>query len=233
MRQNESSLTFTPMHHALLFAWISRAVIERVGREKGEDAIHRATVRYGEQRGRRMAMRAEANGHPLTMNSYKAYGEWRAKPGESESEVVRTEPQLTVNVLRCQWHRAWEENDLMPYGRLYCQDVDEALVHGFNPKLRLDVNTTLSNDNVPCEFVYHGAEPGAAKNLEVDARQTVMPWDYHLGHLYKTMGQVLIEEFEQDGEAAMRSALESFSARFGEQAAAAVLLHQDTDFDRL
>jgi len=233
MKEYESFPTFTPTHHALLFAWISRAVIERVGTETGEDAIRRAVRRYGEQRGRRMALRAKANRHPLTMNHYMAYREWKADPGESQSQVVATEPQLTLNVLSCPWQRAWEDNALMSFGRLYCREIDVALVHGFNPELRLDVNSTLTNDYAPCEFVYHGTDPDAAEDLTVDADQTVMPWEYHLGHLFKTMGQVLNEELGKDGEEAIQSALESFSARFGEQAAAILLLHQDTDFDRL
>ena len=53
---------FTATHHALLFAWISRAVINAVGEEKGEGIIRKAVVKYGMQRGKRMAMRAKANG---------------------------------------------------------------------------------------------------------------------------------------------------------------------------
>ena len=64
---------FTPTHHALMVAWISRAVVDAVGGDEGERIIRRAVVKYGNQRGRRMAMRAEANGHALTMANYFAY----------------------------------------------------------------------------------------------------------------------------------------------------------------
>jgi hypothetical protein len=167
------------------------------------------------------------------MSHYMAYGEWRADPGESESRVVASEPDHTVHVLRCPWQRAWEDNELLPFGRLYCQEIDVALVRGFNPDLQLDVNTTLTNDHLPCEFVYHGADPELVKDLSVDQGQTVMPWAYHLGHLYATMGQVLKEQLGREGEKAMREALECFSERFGESAAQDILMYRDTDFDGL
>ncbi len=61
---------FTPTHHALMMGWISQAVVEAVGEEEGERIIRKAVVKYGNQRGRRMAMRAEANGHPRTFANY-------------------------------------------------------------------------------------------------------------------------------------------------------------------
>jgi hypothetical protein len=232
MKPSESSVTFSPMHHALLFAWITRAVVENVGTEKGKAVVGNAIRRYGEQRGKRMALRALADGRAPTMDAYRAYGEWRAEPGESQSEIVETEPQLTIHVLSCPWQRAWEENDLLAYGRLYCRDIDAALARGFNPRLQLDVNTTLTNDSLPCEFVFHGATPDA-KDIAVDEKQTVMPWEYHLGHLLDTMRQVLVDELGQDGENAVQTALECFSSRFGENAVAVLMQYQDMDFDTL
>jgi hypothetical protein len=66
---------FSPTHHALLFAWMSLEIIRRAGADEGECIVRSAVQRYGEQRGRRMALRAQANGHPLTMTHYLAYGE--------------------------------------------------------------------------------------------------------------------------------------------------------------
>ena len=65
---------FSEAQHALLFAWISRAVMETVGEQKGQEAIRKAVLRYGTQRGKRMALRARANGDPLNMLNYMAYG---------------------------------------------------------------------------------------------------------------------------------------------------------------
>jgi hypothetical protein len=229
---NEARTDFSPTHHALLFAWLSREVIQRVGQE--------AVRRYGQQRGRRMALRAQANGHALTMANYMAYGEWQAGEGETEQEIVAKTPHVKAHVHLCPWYQAWEKEDLLPYGRLYCLEVDEALVHGFNPELRLDVNRTLSNDGEPCEFVFHGAKLDLLGSLSLaykkavrPGRKTVMPWDYHLGHLYKTVGEVIVEELGQVGEEAVAAALAVFAGHYGDEAALIVAAYQDVDFNQL
>jgi hypothetical protein len=229
---NEARTDFSPTHHALLFAWLSREVIQRVGQEEGERVVRQAIRRYGQQRGRRMALRAQANGHALTMANYMAYGEWQAGEGETEQEIIEKDPHVKAHVHLCPWYQAWEKEDLLPYGRLYCLDVDEALVHGFNPELRLDVNRTLSNDGEPCEFVFHDATL-ANKNAVRPGRQAVMPWEYHLGHLYKTVGEVIVEELGQVGREAVEAALGEFARRYGEEAAQIVAAYQDVDFDQL
>ena len=50
---------FTAEHHALLFAWIARETIVRIGEEEAAPVIRVAVRLYGEQRGHRMALRAQ------------------------------------------------------------------------------------------------------------------------------------------------------------------------------
>jgi hypothetical protein len=220
----------TPTHHALLFAWLARAVIRRAGKSQGEAIVRQAVRRYGEQRGRRMAMRALSDGQALTMNAYMAYGEWRAAAGQADSAMVQEFPLPIGQVYRCPWHEAWEDQDVMAYGRLYCLEVDHALVRGFNPDLRLDINSIKSAGDDFCEFAYYGADLSEPAQ---SGRPTVMPWDYHLGHLYKTVGQVVLEEIGEPGAEAVSEALAEFAACFGQDAAAAIEAYGDTDFDSL
>jgi hypothetical protein len=231
---------FSPIHHALLFAWISKAVFDRVGEERAEAVIRKAVRRYGEQRGGRMALRAEANGHALSMLNYLAYGEWRAAPGESIQKVVDKVPHVVAHVHKCPWHQAWQEKDLLPYGRLYCQEVDEALVRGFNPELKIEVRGTKPEGNELCEFVFHDANLGLFNTLLMGYRRavkpadkSVMPWEYHMGHLYKTMGEVLGEEIGELGGEAMNAALKEFTRSFGDDAVDAIRAYSGTDFNRL
>lgn len=231
----------TETHHALLFAWITREVIMRFGVEKGEVAIRKATRRYGEQRGQRMALRARADGRQLSMADFMVYGEWTpSDPSAMESETVAEGPHIRVQVSRCPWSTVWSREGLLGFGRLYCQEIDHALVRGFNPDLRLDVNKTQTNDGEPCEFVFHEASQGAGPELvenEAGAagagERTVMPWDYHCGHLYKTFSETLVGEFGETGLEAVRGAMDQFTARFGELLAQAILSRQDMDYDNL
>ena len=119
-------------------------------------------------------------------------------------------------------------------------EVDEALVRGFNPDLRLDVNSTLPNDDTSCEFVFHDANLTffnylrlAYKKAVKPGKRAIMPWHYHLGHLYKTVSQVFVEELGSGGQEAADAALGEFAARYGQEAAEIVAAYHDTDFDRL
>jgi hypothetical protein len=220
---------------------MSREVVRRVGEDRAEVIMRKAVRRYAAQRGRRMAMRAQANGQALTMNHYRLYGEWRhTEPDASEAETVEQVPHLKQHVLKCPWHTAWQDNDLLPFGRFYCLEVDEALVQGFNPALTLEVNSTKTNGAEVCEFVFHDADAAA---LEAELPQhreqyrigeaTVMSWEYHTGHLYKTVGEVIVDELGATGQEAVAAALVEFGNRYGDEAARIVKAYQSTDFDQL
>jgi hypothetical protein len=64
-------------------------------------------------------------------------------------------------------------------------------------------------------------------------KRALMAWDYHIGHLYKTIGEVVIEELGQVGQEAVRVALAEFASCYGEEAAQIVAEYQDTDFSNL
>jgi hypothetical protein len=177
-----------------------------------------------------MALRATADGYTLNMDAYRAYGEWRAPEGVTATEVIREAPDPIQHVLECPWHRAWVDHDLMPFGRLYCLEVDHALARGFSPEIDLGMNSIKSAGDDCCEFVYHGATGEGA--IEPKG-PTVMPWSYHLGHLYRTMGQVLVEELGKAGEDSLHEGLGEFAAHYGPVAARAVEAYADTDFDAL
>ena len=228
-RPPEIDLEFEAAHHALLFGWLVRAVVEEVGPEMGERAMRRAVRRYGRERGGRMAARAAADGRPRNLDSYVAYGEWRADPGSMEQAFVQRGPQARLLVDRCPWHTTWAENDLVSYGRLYCLEIDRALVEGFNPDLELEIRGTRPNGATRCDFLFHDALGDAA--IEAPGART-MPWSYHLGHLYWTVREVVLEELGEAGETALRRALADFEARLGEKAVEAILAHRGTDFDR-
>jgi hypothetical protein len=218
---------FTATHHAMLFAWIARAVVARVGAGRGEDVVRRGVRRYGEERGHRMALRAQADGEPLTMAGYLAYGEWEVEPGETEKTTLDAASDVTTRVTKCPWHAAWAGSGLVEYGRLYCLEIDQALVRGFNTSLVLEVHRTLSNDDEPCEFVYRDVGTAIVGNGRI------MPWEYHAGHLYSTMAQVIVEELGQPGKEAVAAALEEFAEHYGEEATRVIVAHRDTDFNVL
>jgi hypothetical protein len=239
MTTEELKKSFGAKHHALLFAWMSREVIQRAGAEKGEAVIRKAVRRYGKQRGGRMAMSAQADGQTPSMFNFLVYGEWEGRRGESNRIILETDPDFHVWVKKCPWYDTWVEHDLLPYGRLYCLEVDHALIQGFNPDLNLELNATLSNDERDCDFIYHEANltPENFKRMEQRRKEVhdkaVMPWDYHLGHLYKTIREEVVDELGEAGEEAINAAMTEFRREFGEDATEIVQSFKETDFDSL
>ncbi len=231
---------FSESSHAVLFALIARQVITCYGAEKGLPAIRKALRRYGEQRGHRMALRAAANGDELNMTSYLVYGEWRYVTDGGQMERLEAQDDIHMTVQRCPWVEAWNEAGLLPYGRYYCQEIDIALLRGFNPDLLIEVKTTLSNDGVPCQFIYHRATLKSGNTLEhirqKSARlepQRLMPWKYHCGHLYQACSLVMGEQFGPPGRVTVQNALAEFALRYGGAAAGSVARYLKTDFDQL
>jgi hypothetical protein len=231
---------FTASHHAILFALLARAVIESCGKEPGTAVIRDAVKTYGRQRGHRMALRARANGHDLSMANYLAYGEWTPAKNESRFRLVEKAPHARVVVNPCIWYRTWKENDLLDYGRIYCQEVDAALIEGFNPELELEIRGTLAAGHPRCDFIFKDANLTILSALRTAYRKRVkpgkacrMPWDYHCAHLYKTVGAVVVEAFGGNGRRAIASALAAFAAHYDEKMARKVASFQDVNFDTL
>ncbi len=238
MNTENKPASFSPAHHGLLMSWIARQVCQRVGPVKGEQLVRKAIRRYGEERGARMARRALSFGKELTMVNYLVFGEWSAAPGEVERRLEsNNHNDLRMLVERCPWQAAWMKADLLEYGRLYCQEIDQALLRGFNPELHLDVNKTLTNDHQACDFVFHGTPLNFSTNLALlvgkkltPGKQVILPWEYHTGHLYKTMSDMLFSELGLAGREAAEAALAEFGAHFGAEAAQIVQDHLQTDF---
>lgn len=239
IEMSETPISFTETHHALLFAWIARAIIELAGIEKGEPAIRRAVALYGRQRGGRMALRAAANGDALSMANYMAYGEWQSSPGAMEQELLEKAPDARLRITRCPWQRAWQASGLLAYGRLYCLEIDDALAEGFNPTLKIDRLSLQTAGDPWCEFIYRGAglpEQGVQFQPHAQpaypAEKIKLSWEYHTGHLFAALETVLVAELGDIGRAAAAAGLAEFGSRFGEPAVQTILAYRNTDFSR-
>jgi hypothetical protein len=88
MPQSNVDIKFTAQLHGLLFTSISKEVINKIGEENGEKLIRKAVRKYGQQRGKRMALRANNNGHDLTVANYFVYGEWEVPKDEMNSKMI-------------------------------------------------------------------------------------------------------------------------------------------------
>ena len=99
-------------HHAMMFAFLSKHAIRLCG-NRGKDAILDAMTEYGKERGRRMALNAQAHGDPLNTMTNQAYGEWKPDyPGQMEFGQLCTEPTLQTYISKCAWCEAWQKHHI-------------------------------------------------------------------------------------------------------------------------
>jgi len=238
MSKKDEQNSFNEIHHALLFALIARAIVERIGDQRGEAIIRKVVRKYGEERGRRMALRALANKHSLNMANFIGYSEYRISPGEMDMKIIERSPHFKIRAFKCPWHNTWKENGLLSLGCLYCLEIDQALVRGFNPALQLEVKSTLTTGSSQCDFVYHDANLTIPNYLLLGYRRAfspglkaVMPWDYHVGHLFTTFEKIAVEDLGQVGQEAIEAGLGEFAERYGDQALVKVMASQSKDYD--
>jgi len=207
-------------HHAVLFALLAKYAIEASG-ENGEKAILAGVVRYGNERGQRMAARALANGDSVDdIINFFAYTEWKPLTGQMEMNSLIRGGKFVQHYIKCAWHNAWTKYQLNEYGKLYCVSIDHAVLQGFNPNLHLDVSCNLSWGAPYCEFDWQidltdVDQRRLAAKKEVLGVSCVKNFNYHTGHLLQAIQSTLNKQLGQTGEIAVNQALTAYRNLFG------------------
>ena len=214
-------MKYTARDHAYVYGIIAQEVMKAC--PDGAHILEEAIKTYGLQRGSRMGQTADAYGDPRTMQMYMAYGEWAPAPGEMDIDVPEESPSAVWHVKKCPWSQEWAEQGMTDVGKLYCEFVDRELVHGIHPQLELGTGTTQTNGDDYCYFRWTGADMTAehkAENAEVAKKVGTVrlkTWAYHMGHIYKTMGEVLQKRAgEEVCRAVYAAADERLAARYGQ-----------------
>ncbi|MDU2066406.1 MAG: L-2-amino-thiazoline-4-carboxylic acid hydrolase [Sporomusaceae bacterium] len=225
--------------HAYLFGAIAKNVIDTFG-EAGIEAVGNGVVHYGRQRGKRMALRAQADGVELTALNYIAYGEWSAREGEMDFSVPTKDPDIQFFIKKCPWHDLWQEEGwLEAYGYLYCKYVDVAIAAGYNPELVFDIVECRGLGDPVCDMrllqanVSSMEEEKFAERVRLLGNKVKMPWNYHCGHLFKALWEVVIARFGYSGFQAMQESLDLFAKRYGAEAVEQILEFMNQDFNDL
>lgn len=215
-------MKFTARDHAFLYGVIAQEIVKAC--DASAEILENAIKTYGLQRGSRMGQTADLYGEERTMQTYMAFGEWAPAPGEMDIAIPVERPSVVWNVKKCPWSQEWAEQGMLDVGQLYCKYVDRELVHGFNPDLDLGIGTTQTAGDEFCYFKWNGADMSPehkAENAAIAQKVGTVrlkTWAYHMGHIYKTMGQVL----EQHTDAATRAKVfaavdDRIAARYGQE----------------
>jgi hypothetical protein len=220
-------MAITVEHHALLFAYVAREACRHFG-EAGEAAALEGVRRYGERRGRRMAESAVARGYANDFVGCLLFGELDFAATGNVSAIEQGLPHVVTVASRCGWCNAWNAEGILEYGRLYCRDIDAAVMRGFNPAYRFAAEGTMANGDDLCRFVYPDCRLGPEEEERLRAGREqlggsgIRPFSFHTAELLGVLSQVLVERFGDGGREAVAAAMRAFALRFGDDAAAAV-----------
>ena len=211
-------------NQAMMFAFLSRAAIEAKG-EAGRAAIQDGMIRYGKERGARMAERARKAGDPVELWTNQAYGEWKPDyAGQMEFGTLRTEPTYRTYISKCAWCDAWKKNGILEYGREYCVNVDAAVYEGFGcGAVCTPVSTSMSWGGERCDFDW--GKPLSEEEVRMIADKkaelgtsAMRDFTFHTAHIYFTIADELRRHFPEDSEAMIDRAVEEYIALFGQEA---------------
>lgn len=210
---------FTVEHHAVLYALFVKQILLH-DPERGEERVREATWRYGRERGERMAAEALKHGDPLTSAYYTIYGELPLSTGPSRSESCIDGPRYTTSVYGCGWLDAWEKYGLKEYGARYCDVIDESVYTGFNPELKLSVESRLSRGDGVCRFDWGEGIPEEevrrcmerAAGLGNSFRKGFL---FHTARILAVFGGYLEEIYGNAGCEMKEQAKEEFTRLFG------------------
>ena len=227
-------------HHALLYSYIVKAVMETVGHEAGEKTVETATKNYGISRGKRMAARCDRDGFRHDVVGYTTYGEWRqtsGNPSRGAKDLTADPPRSTSD--GCPWYDAWAGEGHMDYGRYYCLYVDEALGEGFfgERAMRLVTEGTRTNGADECLFTFTGGSY-SGEDVEEGKRQAeklgtkaLRGWEFHIGHLYHELEKQIRADWPAQADEILNGALAALDARFGEGFSEMVKKNAAQDFE--
>lgn len=223
-------------NQAMMFAFLSKYTIEAKG-EEGRRVIQEGMIRYGRERGARMAARARANGDPVDLWTNQAYGEWKPDyPGQMEFGYLRTEPTLVSYISKCAWCEAWKKYGILEYGREYCVHVDEAVYDGFGcGAVCTPLTTPMSWGGERCDFDWgkplseEDLERIAAKKAELGTG-AMRDFAYHTAHIYSTITDTICKNFPEDSNAIITKAIDDYIALFGQEDYERLLDFSPADF---
>ena len=223
-------------NQAMMFAFLSRAAIEVKG-EEGRAAIQAGMIRYGKERGARMAERARKAGDPVDLWTNQAYGEWKPDyAGQMDFGMLRAEPTYQTYIAKCAWCEAWKKNDILEYGREYCVNVDAAVYEGFGAgAVCTPISTSMSWGGERCDFDW--GKPLSKEELRLVADKkaelgtsAMRDFNFHTAHIYYSIADELRRHFPEDSGEIIEKAVADYIDLFGQEAYDCLLKFSPDEF---
>jgi hypothetical protein len=216
-------------------AWIvSEFYIQLTGRygENGKQAFIQASQTYGEQRGKRMALRALRDKKELDFNAYFAYGEYAATPEFFDVNMWCEKGVVNEKVTRCPWADVFAKRNVKDCGVVYCKEIDKAIVRGFNPELDMKTASTQHMESC-CRFYFYHENVTEDTLEEKEAENAKMPLSYHCVHVWHVFDTVVQGIYGAEGKEISDKVLKSLENEFGKEASEYIRKKEGTPFDTI
>lgn len=152
-KQEQLELEETNMYvlFARMFACIAREVEESCG-EKGIEAVREGVRKFGEDRGRNIALRARQMGHEADLLHYlSCYDMGRSGYFSSDDRVGEEEVEQTFD--RCVFAETWMEDHTEQWGIHYCEVIDPSIAHGYCGQMECCHDRHFFKDG-QCHFLF-------------------------------------------------------------------------------
>ena len=231
-------MKWTERHHAFLIGLFYREMVDQWGSE-GEAFFAQATREYAEQRGYRMAKRAQKHGFALDFSAYFSHGEWApTEPPTLKGQSFSDGLDWVILNPECPWLSTFQAMGEPACARAYCALIDKYLLKGFNPALALEVETFLQDSDY-CTFRWKDAdlsEEDWVKIAQVKSQYThenVMSFAYHICHVWKSFKLVLEREMGEESGLVLDRVKERFQDKYGVEALAQMIACEAMDFNLL
>ncbi len=133
---------------ARLFCTFTEEIITQFG-EPGKKVIINAIKKFGERRGQEIAKIVKALGKELTLKNYFIYSTFDA--GETTKYKVNiVDGNIELVIRECVFCDGCMDWDKLEYGKIYCDYIDEAILKGYNPNLKIEVPSMLTYGDKRC-----------------------------------------------------------------------------------
>ena len=138
---------------ARLFAEVAKEVTEEFG-EAGAEAVRRGVRTFGDKRGKQIATNAAADGKENTIENYLPYYDME----RSDLFVYDTEyigdDKIDQKFYKCPFAEAFKEMNAQDLGKLYCDEIDNAIAKGYNANLKHSEVTHLLDGAPSCHMTF-------------------------------------------------------------------------------
>ncbi len=136
---------------ALLYYFMSKKIIERLGEEEGKALIKDAVWQYGSYCGQQVARAVQAMGLELTPENFGKAPDLPSRGWRSKNATLPDGKEQHQTTL-CPLAVTWQELGFEDIGRIYCY-VDQSKAEGYNPEIEcVHLHNVLDGDAF-CEIV--------------------------------------------------------------------------------